>query len=273
MNNNTDTYGSSFKKKILIIIFIFFVLIQFLLPIINKSIVNNIINNNKQKTIINTKTKETEEQTSISPAEINDIYITCYYTLVLTVYIIVWLIYSLNKKLLYSSENNSYKDVLNFLFIDIKKKLNSISVEYFSILLLILVILFCIQIYRYIDDVLIYNYTNNYISMIPSYHYSYNSDKYTSDVKKKKFPVKNILNISDYLSIFYILFPLIGIILLLLKYLLFNETLIFKYEEIYTYLFILGGLIYLILLIKSLIAINKSEPYISQFNYILTETN
>jgi hypothetical protein len=270
---NTDTYSSSLKTKILIIFFIFLVIIQFLLPVINKLIINNIINNNKKKEIINNKTKETEDQTNISPVEINDIYISSYYTLVLIVYIIIGFVYYLNKKILFSNQNNNYKNILNFLFIDINNKLNTITIEYLAILLFILIILFCIQIYRYIDDVLIYNYTNNYISIIPSYHYSYNSDKYTSDLKKKKFPVKNILNISDYLSIFYILIPLIGIILMLLKYQLFDSTLIFKYEEVYKYIFIIGSIIYLILLIKSIIAINKYEPYNTISQLTNMETN
>jgi hypothetical protein len=109
-----------------------------------------------------------------------------------------------------------------------------------------------IQIYRYIDNVLISSSNYYYNSLLPTFHYNYNGNKYNDDLKNKKFDKSKLLNISDFNSLLFLPFGILLIIIVIVKYFL-NINLILKNEKIYKIILIFGILIYLILFIKSLV--------------------
>ncbi len=258
--NNPNKFSDIINLVLIFILFIIIVISQLLLPYFGKLLTNLIINSFDNSSTI-----------AINPTEVNDIYITIIYTIIITLFIIILIIIQLLNPI-YKRDNESIiRKVMSYLFLEKnydtivgKFKYNifsSVMMHYFIFAFLLLIIIYIIQLYRYIDNLLINNSNDNYKSIIPTYNYGYNKDMYTHDLNNNTFIKNNLLNIGDFNSILFILLGLFLIIFPILKFIwpslknFYNINSTFNNSNIYWTILIIGLLVYLYLLRKSLLII------------------
>jgi hypothetical protein len=236
------TSGAIIAKGILLIImFITIMIFQLYLPTLVKSIILLIYEDENRKSI------------NLSPVQISDIYMFIYYSiLIVLVLLICLLIFGFRNSY---NETNFVKTILSNLYFDKDNYFGSICIEYITICFMFLILFFVIQIYRYIDNVMLINSHNNN-SSLSSTHYGYNPNLYSTDLKKRLFLTEKVKNMLDYSNILYICIPIVAILLIVFKNIFSKNTnLLLNNSNNYSLIFIISILIYIIIAIKSTIVL------------------
>jgi magnesium-transporting ATPase (P-type) len=262
ITKNSNKYSDIINLLLIFILFIIIVISQLSLPYFGKLLTNLIINSLHNSPTI-----------SLSPTEINDIYITIIYTIIIALFITILVSIQLLTPIYKKDSESIVHKAVNFLFYEKNYDIttgifksnpfSSVMMNYFTFAFLFIIIVYIIQLYRYIDNLLIKNSNGGYKSILSSYSYGYNKDIYAQDLITNKFLKEKLLDIGDYnsllfilLGLFLLIFPIIKLIWPNLKN-IYNIELISDNSELYWLILICGLLIYLCLLIKSIIIIYK----------------
>ncbi len=243
---------------IIIIIFLIVILFQFFIPYLTKISTNSLINNlHSSSTPIN---NSDPSNINMSPTRINDIYLTILYSFIIGFIIISIILVKLLTPI-YKTDSIVQK-LLNFILFEMKldangnilkesfKPYSSIMVNYFTFAFLLLIILYVIQIYRYINNLLI-NSSNSFNNLLSTYSYGYDNNAYKDALKNNKFDKQTSLNINDYNSIIFTLLGIMLIIIIFLKFFILENINLNQYYKFYWTIFLLGGTIYFFILLIS----------------------